>query len=34
VDGGSGGFAGLLHRGEERLLERNACWPKFGSGEV
>jgi hypothetical protein len=34
VDGGSGGFAGLSRWGEERLLERNACWPKCGSGEV
>jgi hypothetical protein len=34
VDGGSGGFASLSHWGEERLLERSACWPKCGSIEV
>ncbi len=34
VDGGSRGLADLLRWGEERLLERNACWPKCSSGEV
>ncbi len=34
MDGGSRGFAGLLHWGGERLLERSACWPKCSSMEV
>ncbi len=34
MDGGSGGFAGLLRRGGERLLERSASWQKCGSIEV
>ncbi len=34
MDGGSRGFAGLSRWSEERLLERNAYWPKCSSGEV
>ena len=34
MDGGSGGFAGLLRWGGEKLLEKSACWPKCGSMEA